>query len=84
MAVSAQNGCSSATRTVMVADPDSRQNGGSGAPARIQQSHSVTGLARLRAVPRGRQRADSGLWHKDREVVTYSYGSPRHTMIAIL
>src|SRR6266581_3688679 len=25
-----------------------------------------------------------GLWHKDREVVTYSYGSPRDIMIAIL
>jgi hypothetical protein len=24
------------------------------------------------------------LWHKDREVVTYSYGSPRDIMIAIL
>jgi hypothetical protein len=24
------------------------------------------------------------LWNKDREVVTYSYGSPRDIMIAIL
>jgi hypothetical protein len=31
----------------------------------------------------GRRWADRGLWHKDREVVTYSYGLPWARVIAV-